>query len=492
MNNLTLPAALSALALSAALASCDPDKGNQPTIPIKTAKLANHSVTPSLVKTLAGFDNLKIYSLISSDDVLPASPDFMFGGSADGAGLLRNPDGNGYTMLVNHEDNLSISRVQLDNTFKPVSGEYVLNSNGGRWRLCSATLVTPQEHGFGPVFLSAGESAVDAQTHLIQPFAPNNTQGMAKGIRGLGYWSAENAVPLPKTAYPGKTVILTGEDASDATGGQLALYLSNILGDLDGGQQYMLRRTDLNQKETDIKTGQKHAVEFALIPDHKNLTGNQMQAQVDPLKAIKFGRVEDIDYRKGGNGNGNGREIYFNVTGQDASGANADKSRTVWGRVYRLVLDEKNPLKGTLELILDGDDRNGIAGEFQNPDNICVTENYVYVQEDSNGYGPETHDAYIYQYAIQGGGLRKVLELDHRRTEADAAKYNAGSSLSRKGSWEYGAMLDVSDELGIPNTFTVCIQPHSWTGQKYRDGGAKPNNGNSQASQIVVISGLPR
>ncbi|MGY2132338.1 hypothetical protein ACW9KT_08925 [Hymenobacter sp. HD11105] len=498
MNNITLSARLSALALGAALTSCETDKGNQPSIPVnKAVKLENHSVTPALVKPLSGFDNLKIYSLISSDDVLPASPEFMFGGSADGAGLLRNPDGNGFTMLVNHEDNLSISRVQFDNNFKPVSGEYVLNSDGGRWRLCSATLVTPKEHGFGPAFLSAGESDVNAQTHLIDPFAPNNTQGMAKGIRGLGYWSAENAVPLPKSAYPGKTVVLTGEDASDATGGQLALYLSNVVGDLDGGQQYMLRRTDLNQKETDIKVGQKYPIEFALIPDHKNLTGNQMQAQVDPLKAIKFGRVEDIDYRKGHENNGkgnrdNGREIYFNVTGQAASGANADKSRTVWGRVYRLVLDEKNPLKGTLEVILDGDDRTGIAGEFQNPDNICVTENYVYVQEDSNGYGPETHDAYIYQYAINGGGLKKVVELDHRRTEADAAKYNVGSGASRKGSWEYGAMLDVSDDLGVPNTFVVCIQPHSWTGQKYRDGGAKPNNGNSQASQLVVISGLPR
>jgi hypothetical protein len=36
--------------------------------------------------------------------------------------------------------------------------------------------------------------------------------------------------------------------------------------------------------------------------------------------------------------------------------------------------------------------------KFQNPDNICVTKNYVYVQEDANGYGDETHDAYIYQY----------------------------------------------------------------------------------------------
>jgi hypothetical protein len=211
---------------------------------------------------------------------------------------------------------------------------------------------------------------------------------------------------------------------------------------------------------------------------------------VDPLKAIKFGRVEDIDYRKGSAANN--REIYFNATGQEASGVNADRSRTVWGRTYKLVLDENNPLKGKLTCILDGDNDKGIAKDFQNPDNICVTTNYVYIQEDSNGYGTETHDAYVYQYNIATAELKKVLELDHRRAEADAAKYNVGG-LSVKGGWEYGALVDISDVVNIPNTFTLCIQPHSWTDERFAgvDGGAKRKT-EKQGSQIVIISGLPR
>ncbi|MEZ0131175.1 hypothetical protein AB9T88_15955, partial [Flavobacterium sp. LBUM151] len=110
------------------------------------------------------------------------------------------------------------------------------------------------------------------------------------------------------------------------------------------------------------------------------------------------------------------RELYFNATGQDVTGINADASRTKYGRVYKLNLDAVDPLKGTLEVILNGDNRSGIAGKFQNPDNICVTTNYVYVEEDSNGYGDETHDAYIYQYNIATKELKVVLELDHRRT----------------------------------------------------------------------------
>ncbi|KQB39188.1 hypothetical protein [Flavobacterium aquidurense] len=188
--------------------------------------------------------------------------------------------------------------------------------------------------------------------------------------------------------------------------------------------------------------------------------------------------------------------MYFNVTGQDVTGTNADASRTKYGRVYRLNLDATDPLKGTLEVILDGDNRSGIAGKFQNPDNICVTKNYVYVQEDANGYGDETHDAYIYQYNIATKDLKVVVELDHRRTQADAAKYNVATKdldPNKKGVWEYGALIDVSDQLGIPDTFMLSIQPHSWTGEKYKaaDGGTK-RPVESQASQIVVIKGLAR
>ena len=142
--------------------------------------------------------------------------------------------------------------------------------------------------------------------------------------------------------------------------------------------------------------------------------------------------------------------------------------------------------------MLDGDDRNGVAGKFQNPDNICVTKNYVYIQEDSNGYGDETHDAYIYQYNMATKQLKVVFELDHRRTASDAATYNVGT-VSKFGRWEYGAMIDVSEQLGIDDTFLLSVQPHTWRGDKYKgvDGGTKRPSEN-QASQIVLIKGLAR
>lgn len=472
----------------ATLVSCNKDD-NDGGSPATDVVLANQSTTPVLMTKKTGFENVELFSLISSDDVLASTPNFVFGGSADGSGLLKNEDGT-FTFLVNHEDNFSVSRITLDKTFKPTKGEYLLNSKGGTWRLCGAAMATPLEHGFGPLFLTSGESGEESRTHGVNPYGNVGGASVTKELPGLGRLSAETALPLSKTAFSGKTVIVIGDDDSGTNGGQVFMYVSNTVGDLENGSLYMMKRNDDNQREKDMVVGQTYPVSFVKIENHSTMTGAQINASVNTLKAIKFGRVEDLDYRKGGNTAD--REVYFNVTGQAVSGANADASRTKYGRVYKLNLDAADPLKGNLEVILDGDDRTGMAKAFQNPDNICVTKNYVYVQEDANGYGDETHDAYIYQYNIATKQLKVVFELDHRRTATDVAKYNVGGT-SDFGDWEYGAMIDVSEQLGIEDTFMLSIQPHTWRGDKYKNidgGGGRPSE--NQASQIVVIKGLAR
>lgn len=466
------------------VASCSDDDLSGPDETPTRVILQNRSVTPALVRSLvAGVD---IYTLVGSDDVLSNSPTFRFGGSADGAGLLKNTDGT-FTALVNHEDNFAVSRIRFDSTFKPISGDYIVNSTAGKYRLCSATMATPAEHGFGPVFLTAGESSEESQILAVDPNGAANTP---RYLTAFGRWQTENAVPLPKQAYSGKTVVLIGDDDSGAEGGQVALYVSNTVGDLDNGKIYVLARTNDVVRERDMVVGQVYPVVFREIANHATLTGRQLNQAGAQLKAVAFGRTEDLDYRKGGTG----REVYFNTTGQATTGVNADYNRSKYGRVYRLTLDAADPLKGNLELLLDGDDRNGPAKLFQNPDNIYVGENYVYISEDDNGYGDETHDAYVYQYNIATKALKPVLVLDHRRTMNDAGIYNAVSPRPEgKAGWEYGAMIDVSEQLGIPNTFMLSVQPHSWAGAKYQaaDGGTvRPNE--QQASQVVILKGLPR
>lgn len=457
---------------------------------------SDYSVTPPLVKILPGFESLQVNSLIGSDDVLPLSPSYIFGGSADGAGLLRLGAGGlgdatdaRYAFVVNHEDNFAVSRILLDRQLRPIKGEYILNSNGGIWRLCSATMAYPGEHGFGPTYLTCGESGEESRTHAVNPLEVAFSPSASKEVPGLGRWNAENALPMSQRAYPGKTIIMIGDDDSGNEGGQIAMYMSNTVGDLANGSVYVLRRKDLNSRERDMTLGNQYEVEFVKIDDAATLTGRQINVKTTELSSIEFGRVEDIDYRKGGpNAN---REMYFTVTGQNYSSANADSSRTKYGRVYRLKLNAADPLKGRLEVVLDGDVRPGVADVFQDPDNICVTENYVYVQEDPNSYGDETHDAYLYQYNIATKELKKVFELDHRRDAPDALKYNP-TGPSSKGSWEYGALIDVQPIVGR-DIFFLCIQPHTWRDAKYAgvDGGSIRTSEN-QASQVIAIQGLPR
>jgi hypothetical protein len=468
------------------VAACSDDNSTD-VKPVTPVTLKNQSVTPALIKSLVS--GVEVFSLVSSDDVLAGSPNYRFGGSADGAGLIKNTDGS-FTVLANHEDNFAVSRVRFDKDLKPISGDYVVNSTAGRYRLCSATLATVAEHGFS-AFITAGESNEESEILAVDPSGPANTP---KYLAAFGRFNTENAVPLPKVAYPNRTVVIIGDDDSGAEGGQVAMYLSSTVGDLDNGSLYVLARTDNNSRERDMVIGQTYPVQFRQIANQKTLTGRQINVAGAALNQIRFSRVEDVDYRKGSDANN--REIYFVATGQNNTGVNADYNRTKYGRAYRLRLDASNPLVGTLELIADGDDKSATnpARLFQNLDNIYVGQNYVYLQEDDNGYGDETHDAYIYQYNIATRELKPVMELDHRRTAPDAALYNAvGARPAGKAGWEYGAMVDVSSELGQENTFMIALQPHSWRGTKYQgvDGGTlRPTE--NQASMLVLVKGLPR
>jgi hypothetical protein len=444
-------------------------------------ELKNRSVTPAFVNLK--MDGISAYTLISSDDVLEQSKDFVFGGSPDGSGLLKNSDGT-YTYIVSNEDNYSVARIILDKTFKPIKGEYIVNSDQGLYRLCSGSMATVAEHGFGPFFFSCGESSPESQILGINPYAAKGSAH--KYLTALGRWSAENAVPLNKNSYPGKTAIIIGDDDSGPEGGQVGLYLSNTVGDLDNGKLYVMARTNSDTTEKHMVAGQSYDVEFRQFKDQ---TAKNLNPQTTELSAIRFGRVEDLDYVK--NGAEGGRTIFFTATGQKEY----PDSRTKHGRLYKLTLDASNPLKGKLECVLDGDDKTGPAKMFQDPDNVCVTKNYVYIQEDPNGYGDETHDTYVYQYNIATKELKVVLELNHNRGVANP---NNGGALYDKvgsafGSWETGSLIDISDIIGIPDVFILNIQPHSWKGDKYKnpDKGALRASEN-QAGQTIILKGLPR
>ncbi|WP_413999693.1 alkaline phosphatase PhoX [Flavobacterium sp. W1B] len=453
----------------------------------------NTSSMPALVVAKEGFENLKITSLISSTDVLSQSPSFVYGAQPDGAGFMKDPNGDGYMMITNHEILKSVSRVYFDKTLKPIKGDYIVDGIGGLTRLCSATLATPAIHGFGPLFLTAGESGEESMVHGIDPFSLSSQKSRTdRVLPALGKASMENAVPLTKAAYTGKTVILIGEDQSYSTGhtsaGQVIMYVSDVVGDLTNGKLYALKRNDGVQVETSMTVGNSFDVSFVEIPNAKNLTGAAINTAVNNLGAIRFSRVEDVDYRKGSAKNN--REIYFTATGQ-ASGDAPVSGYTMWGRVYRLVLNDNNPLLGKLELVVEGDSTPGTG--IINPDNICVTENYVYIQEDGDSYyAAAKHDSYIWQYNIATKANKPWLTMNHKRDDAVwNATYNQ-TGTTKLGSWEYGAMEDISDVIGVPNTFIVNIHPHTWQKDAFLNPDGSGVNTNKEGGQTVIIRNVQK
>lgn len=448
---------------------------------VEKPDLKNRSNAPAFIEMFPEFSAVQAYTLLSSGDTIPGSPNFVYGGAPDGQGFLKNPDGTGYVMVTNHENTWAVSRVYLDKKLNPVKGEYIVNTDGGMFRLCSATLATPEEHGFPRnTFLTTGESNVNAMTHAIDPLAAADAGNKTRVKPALGKFSGENAVPLPKTAYPGKTVIILGEDASN---GQVYLYVSDVPGDLDNGKFYSLRRKDKNQIETAITKGNTYDVEFVEVPNAKNLTGAEIENLNPTLGSIQFARVEDLDYRKGGGANG--RELYFVATGVSGS-----PDKTYWGRMYRLKLDASSPLTGKLDVVTDGADKPG--SDIINPDNVCATENYVYIQEDGDSFFPgATHNSWIWQYNIATGVKKPFMEIKNK-TQA-GTKYNPTSDM-RFGLWEHGAMVDISDIIGVSGAFTINVHSHSWVeGDKFLN----PSRATSVQSyksggQTLIITNVPK
>ncbi|SFZ92801.1 hypothetical protein SAMN05428642_1021003 [Flaviramulus basaltis] len=450
---------------------------------------SNKSLLDPLVIINENFSGVKAYSIISSFDVLPNG--FRLVGAQDGAGLLK--DGDEYIYVVNAEDDYGVSRIRLDENLTPIKGEWLLNAGVADYaRQCSGTMWEAAIHGGDKdIFLSASESiAYDVKG--IDPWIETPTPTADFGLDALGEFSWENAVPLPKDAYSGKTVIIGGDDDSSGSKGQVAMYLSeNGDADLENGKIHVLRfkqvsdgaggvqdvTADTVYDEGSLDFGKPYDVEFVEIVDGAAMTKNEMETACTSVFASQFIRVEDVDYQKGSDANA--RNVYFAVTGLGPNTGDVND----WGTIYKLELDETNPLIGKLTQIVSGNtdsnNNDGNLSTLQSPDNICVTENYVYFQEDPNSFS-RNHAAQIYQTDLDGNNPVVVLELK--------IESNLSPTGSTGFSGEFGALIDISDKVGVPDTFMLNLQPHYWQSTEF----VSTNLPHNQGGQIVLLQGLPR
>ena len=450
---------------------------------------SNKSALDPLVDISSNFNTVKAYSLISSTDYLPNG--FRLVGAQDGAGLLK--DGNEYIYVVNAEDDYSVSRIRFDENMRPIKGEWLLNAGVADFaRQCSGTMWEAAIHGGSQDFFLSASESIAYDVKAIDPWIETPTPNADFGLDALGEFSWENAVPLPQNSYAGKTVIIGGDDDSSGSEGQVIMYLSeNGDADLTNGKIYVLRLKEVSDgangiqnvaantvyNEGSLDFGATYNVEFVEIENGAAMTKNEMEIACTGVFASQFMRVEDVDYQKGSDENA--RNVYFAVTGRGPGAGTYND----WGTIYKLNLDANNPLQGQLTQIVSGNtdtnNQDGNLSSLQSPDNICVTENYVYIQEDPNSFD-RGHAARIYQTDLNGNNPTDVLDL---KIESNLSP-TGSSSLSG----EFGALIDISDKVGVPDTFILNLQPHYWKSDDF----ISTNLPHNQGGQIVLLQGLPR
>ena len=469
-----------------------------------------------LVNLFGEFRTISATNLLNSaqivDSTSTAGVNFQLAGSVDGAGMVVDPnDPNKLILMTNCEDHYSVARLVLarfDNVvpdgdgffdqFDIIKADYMVNSSIADFsRMCSGTMWETAIHGGTEDFFIASAESFNFTSRRVNVSETPDPDNNSDDLTALGQLEWENNVPLPQNAYPGETVIIGGDDdSSTSTGlGQVALYHStNGDADFTNGGIYVLRfdtATTISD-ESDIDFGVDYAVEFVEIENGASLTQAEMgQACIDSL-AFQFMRVEDLDYGKGSDEAA--RTIYFAVTGRGPGRGTFND----WGTGYRLVLDPTNPLVGTMTQILSGNtntnNRDGNLGALQSPDNICVTENFIYWQEDPNSFS-RGHQAYIWQTDLNGDNAKAVLELQFD----PSLEQVEGVRESDVFDGEFGAMFDISDKVNEDGTFILNLQPHYWINEAFQgidghDLGIPPGfpGEDWQGSQIIVLRNVPR
>ncbi|WP_299016212.1 phosphatase [uncultured Polaribacter sp.] len=471
------------------------------------------SLVPNSVFELKGefSSTAKLDMIMTSQDILPSDSTFVYGAFMDGAALYPYGDGT-FAFINNLEADYSIARIRLNEKLQPLEGDYIVNSTATAFTaMCSGSSVTIEEHGFGPLYLSGGEWGGNAKgVYKVNPFRLKENRVSVDRLPALGEWSTENAVVIGKDAYPNKTVVFMGDDDSNNAypEAHFAMYVGNR-GDLEFGDLYVLRGKNAVESapgqggllfEMGMSEDITYDVEWVKV---KERTLNELNQEAIDSLAIGFQRIEDIDWQKGSAAAN--RNVFFNATGRyRANNPDLANRGTTFGRVYKLELNPEDPIADAkITLVVDGDKDGGIGDGMHSPDNILVTANYAYIQEDPNGYAALNSNingfAKLWQYNINTKTLTEVMECN----QTVASGLDIGNTNSM---WEITGLIDVTDIVGATEpTFIGGAQVHGWRpdvnpnnaqradGKYFFDENAiDEGSARKEGSFLFKVTGLPR
>jgi hypothetical protein len=427
--------------------------------------------------------------------------------------------GEEVNIFVNHETSLVpfpaarsdftnalLSKLTLNRkTGGTIAGSYAIPSSANYQRFCSNFLVSKKQ-GFKHDLVLIGEEARDWVNRTgaawpATPFAAGAEQagvvvaydvksGQSRSIYGMGRSNHENAVALTKYHKP---VILTGDDTFDAPASQLYLYTAKNGDDVwnDKGKLYAFVSNNAAVNDYgDIHLGDSVAGHFIEVPrmiaTGKKADGSEVKASdfgfaappsttipdgpqwvleqwSNANNAFQFIRIEDIATDRE-----HKNVVYFADTGEPRAIADATTGRLRRGpsgtlgpypngRIFKLVLDKKNPLEVKGLSILPG--ANFDLGGYGNvnvthqPDNVETTDKALLITEDPGGHNQGATAARVWRYNLKTGALDVVLRVDHSSDPT--------TPKQALGNWESSGIVDASHAFG-KDMFLIDVQAHGW------------------------------
>jgi hypothetical protein len=424
--------------------------------------------------------------------------------------------GHQVDVYVNHETSLVpfgargadftnalLSKLTLnEKTGGTLAGSFAIPNEAGYQRFCSNFLAS-REHGFKREILFIGEEARDwvfrSTAGPAAPFAPGAEQagvmvafdvesGEYRTIYGMGRHNHENGVAIPGYRKP---VILSGDDTFDAPASQLYLYTAKD-GDAvwnDTGRLYAFVSDDPTINDYgDIDLGESvpgHFIEVPrMIATGKKLDGSEVRASdfgfpAPPAgipdgpqwvletwsnisNAFQFIRIEDLAYDRHDENivyladTGEPRAIPNPATGRLMRGPSGTQGAYPNGRIFKLVLDKKDPLEVESLSILPN--ANFDLGGYNNanvahqPDNVETTKDALLITEDPGGHNQGATTARVWRYDLDTEAAPEVvLRVDQ----------SSGPASIALGAWESSGIVDASDAFGR-DTFLIDVQAHGW------------------------------
>ena len=415
--------------------------------------------------------------------------------------------------------NAMVSKLTLNrNTGGIVSGSYVIPSEANYQRFCSNFMAT-REHGFSRPILFTNEEALDwvNRTGTAWPATLYADEARESGavvaydvkkrkyhtIWGMGRHNHENSVAIP--GYR-ERVILSGDDTfvSNPAQSQLYSYIAKNTNDVirDKGDLYAFVSdtagyddyydfavgstveinghfekvpkdiaTGRNPDGTDMVSSDKGYPAppadgtWQRAPDGvTGLDGPQWVLEhwgdIQPKPVFQFVRIEDIAYDRNQK-----NVVYVADSGRGATSAGGNAFTSTNGRIWKLVLDKKDPKKAKLSLLIEGDDNPvKTLNEIHQPDNVETTRDGLFVTEDPGSsqqfpFGstdPNTTTARLWLYGLKTGVSTVVAKVDQSADEGPTDK-DAATSRGNLGAWESSGIVDASRFLG-KGTYLIDVQ----------------------------------